>query len=96
MRKKRYHFENVNIEIPAQVDETIETLEKGSPRLNWIYVLMALIIIFLSIWLVTIYFPGNNQESLPSSQTIQNQDINQRISDLESRIDALEAANGLE
>lgn len=69
-----------------KVDETLEYLDKGSPKLNWLYITLAVAIIFLLIWLIMIMNP--NADVAPTIDTAE--EVNLQITDLESRIEVLE------
>ena len=69
-----------------KVDETLEYLDKGSPKLNWIYITLAVAIIFLLIWLIMIMNP--NADMAPTID--RSEEINLQIHDMESRIKSLE------
>ena len=76
-----------------KVDETLEYLDKGSPKLNWLYITLAVAIIFLLIWLIMIMNP--NADVAPtidrSEETnLQIHDMESRISELESKVSELE------
>jgi len=69
-----------------KVDETLEYLDKGSPKLNWLYITLAVAIIFLLIWLIMVMNP--NEDVAPTIDTAE--EINLQIQDMETRIEALE------
>lgn len=69
-----------------KVDETLEYLDKGSPKLNWLYITLAVAIIFLLIWLIMIMNP--NADVAPTID--RSEEINLQIHDMESRIKSLE------
>ena len=69
-----------------KVDETLEYLDKGSPKLNWLYITLAVAIIFLLIWLIMIMNP--NADVAPTIDTAE--EINLQIQEMETRIEALE------
>ncbi|MFW3497541.1 hypothetical protein [Aerococcus viridans] len=69
-----------------KVEETLEYLDKGSPKLNWLYITLAVAIIFLLIWLITVLSP--NEEVAPTIDTAV--EINLQIQEMETRIEALE------
>lgn len=70
-----------------KVDETLEYLDKGSPKLNWLYITLAVAIIFLLIWLIMVMNP--NEDVAPTIDTAE--EINLQIHDMESRISELES-----
>jgi len=70
-----------------KVDETLEYLDKGSPKLNWLYITLAVAIIFLLIWLIMVMNP--NEDVAPTIDTAE--EINLQITDLEIRISELES-----
>ncbi|MFW3332717.1 hypothetical protein [Aerococcus viridans] len=69
-----------------KVDETLEYLDKGSPKLNWLYITLAVAIIFLLIWLIMVMNP--NEDVAPTID--RSEEINLQIHDMESRIKSLE------
>lgn len=69
-----------------KVEETLEYLDKGSPKLNWLYITLAVAIIFLLIWLIMVMNP--NEDVAPTIDTAE--EINLQIQDMETRIEALE------
>ena len=69
-----------------KVDETLEYLDKGSPKLNWLYITLAVAIIFLLIWLIMVMNP--NEDVAPTID--RSEEINLQIQEMESRIEALE------
>lgn len=69
-----------------KVEETLEYLDKGSPKLNWLYITLAVAIIFLLIWLIMVMNP--NEDVAPTIDTAE--EIYLQITDLESRIEVLE------
>lgn len=69
-----------------KVDETLEYLDKGSPKLNWLYITLAVAIIFLLIWLIMVMNP--NADVAPTID--RSEEINLQIHDMESRIKSLE------
>lgn len=69
-----------------KVDETLEYLDKGSPKLNWLYITLAVAIIFLLIWLIMVMNP--NEDVAPTID--RSEEINLQIYDMESRIKSLE------
>ena len=69
-----------------KVDETHEYLDKGSPKLNWLYITLAVAIIFLLIWLIMVMNP--NEDVAPTID--RSEEINLQIQEMESRIEALE------
>ena len=70
-----------------KVDETLEYLDKGSPKLNWLYITLAVAIIFLLIWLIMVMNP--NEDVAPTNG--RSEEINLQIYDMESRISELES-----
>lgn len=70
-----------------KVDETLEYLDKGSPKLNWLYITLAVAIIFLLIWLIMVMNP--NEDVAPTID--RSEEINLQIYDMESRISELES-----
>ncbi|WCG37359.1 hypothetical protein PML80_07480 [Aerococcus urinaeequi] len=70
-----------------KVDETLEYLDKGSPKLNWLYITLAVAIIFLLIWLIMIMNP--NTDVAPTID--RSEEINLQIHDMETRINELES-----
>ncbi|PMC78600.1 hypothetical protein CJ191_08850 [Aerococcus viridans] len=79
-----------------KVEETLEYLDKGSPKLNWLYITLAVAIIFLLIWLITIMNP--HEDVAPTIDkteeiNIQIQEMESRIETLEGQVDNLEEAN---
>ncbi|MFV8291251.1 hypothetical protein ACNNMX_04305 [Aerococcus viridans] len=70
-----------------KVDETLEYLDKGSPKLNWLYITLAVAIIFLLIWLIMIMNP--NADVAPTID--RSEEINLQIHDMETRISELES-----
>lgn len=70
-----------------KVEETLEYLDKGSPKLNWLYITLAVAIIFLLIWLIMVMNP--NEDVAPTIDTAE--EINLQITDLEIRISELES-----
>ena len=70
-----------------KVDETLEYLNKGSPKLNWLYITLAVAIIFLLIWLIMVMNP--NEDVAPTID--RSEEINLQIYDMESRISELES-----
>lgn len=76
-----------------KVEETLEYLDKGSPKLNWLYITLAVAIIFLLIWLIMVMNP--NEDVAPTIDS--SKEINLQIQEMESRIEALEGqVNSLE
>lgn len=69
-----------------KVEETLEYLDKGSPKLNWLYITLAVAIIFLLIWLIMVMNP--NEDVAPTID--RSEEINLQIHDMESRIKSLE------
>ncbi len=69
-----------------KVEETLEYLDKGSPKLNWLYITLAVAIIFLLIWLIMIMSP--DEDVAPTIDRAE--EINLQIKEMESRIEALE------
>ncbi|MEY8370025.1 hypothetical protein AAK938_00490 [Aerococcaceae bacterium 50-4] len=69
-----------------KVEETLEYLDKGSPKLNWLYITLAVAIIFLLIWLIMVMSP--DEEVAPTIDTAE--EINLQIKDMETRIESLE------
>lgn len=79
-----------------KVEETLEYLDKGSPKLNWLYITLAVAIIFLLIWLIMVMNPNEDvAPTIDSSKEInlQIQEMESRIEALESQVDSLEEAN---
>ncbi|MFW5445395.1 hypothetical protein ACN7UQ_04160 [Aerococcus urinaeequi] len=79
-----------------KVDETLEYLDKGSPKLNWLYITLAVAIIFLLIWLIMVMNPNEDvAPTIDSSEEInlQIQEMESRIEALEGQVDSLEEAN---
>lgn len=70
-----------------KVEETLEYLDKGSPKLNWLYITLAVAIIFLLIWLIMVMNP--NEDVAPTIDS--SKEINLQIHDMESRISELES-----
>lgn len=70
-----------------KVEETLEYLDKGSPKLNWLYITLAVAIIFLLIWLIMVMNP--NEDVAPTIDS--SEEINLQIHDMESRISELES-----
>ncbi|WP_290491785.1 MULTISPECIES: hypothetical protein [unclassified Aerococcus] len=70
-----------------KVDETLEYLDKGSPKLNWLYITLAVAIIFLLIWLIMVMNP--NEDVAPTNG--RSEEINLQIQEMETRIEALES-----
>ncbi|MFE0442275.1 hypothetical protein ACFW0C_06530 [Aerococcus sp. NPDC058936] len=70
-----------------KVEETLEYLDKGSPKLNWLYITLAVAIIFLLIWLIMVMNP--NEDVAPTIDTAE--EINLQIQEMETRIEALES-----
>lgn len=79
-----------DLDIP-NVDETLETLDKGSPKLNWIYVLLAMVILFLAVWITMLMNPETSVDDGTDGQTqTEITEIQEDIESLERRIEALE------
>lgn len=79
-----------------KVEETLEYLDKGSPKLNWLYITLAVAIIFLLIWLIMVMNPNEDvAPTIDSSEEInlQIQEMESRIEALEGQVDSLEKAN---
>ena len=79
-----------------KVEETLEYLDKGSPKLNWLYITLAVAIIFLLIWLIMVMNPNEDvAPTIDSSKEInlQIQEMESRIEALEGQVDSLEEAN---
>ncbi|QOQ78793.1 hypothetical protein [Aerococcus urinaeequi] len=79
-----------------KVEETLEYLDKGSPKLNWLYITLAVAIIFLLIWLIMVMNPNEDvAPTIDSSEEInlQIQEMESRIESLEGQVDSLEEAN---
>ncbi|AMC01515.1 Uncharacterised protein [Aerococcus viridans] len=79
-----------------KVDETLEYLDKGSPKLNWLYITLAVAIIFLLIWLIMVMNP--NEDVAPTigrseEINLQIQEMETRIESLESQVESIEEAN---
>ncbi|KAA9218400.1 MULTISPECIES: hypothetical protein [Aerococcus] len=87
-KKNRSKFiddiENLNI------DETLENLDKGSPHLNWGYLLIGLIVLFLLVWGVLEIFSPNETEAHFQSQTEQIKELENKVNHLEYRVKQLE------
>lgn len=75
-----------DIEMP-NIDETLETLDKGSPKLNWIYVLLAMIIVFLTVWVIMLMNPETSDNQGPAS----GDDAQSNLTEIEADIESLEA-----
>lgn len=69
-----------------KLEEMLEYLDKGSPKLNWLYITLAVAIIFLLIWLIMVLSP--DEDVAPTVDTAE--DIQLQITDMETRIDELE------
>ncbi|MCZ0717294.1 hypothetical protein [Aerococcus kribbianus] len=84
LNQRLKNLENMDIE------KTLETLDKGSPKLNWIYVLLAMIVIFVLVWVVLTFLPGDNagEQTEYSHQEIE--ELEERVNQLEERIDVIE------
>ncbi|MFJ8450600.1 hypothetical protein ACIQ9H_00110 [Aerococcus viridans] len=79
-----------------KVEEALEYLDKGSPKLNWLYITLAVAIIFLLIWLIMVMNPNEDvAPTIDSSKEInlQIQEMESRIEALEGQVDSLEEAN---
>lgn len=77
-----------------KMDETLETLDKGSPKLNWIYVLLTMIIIFLIVWVVMLLNPeAASDQAFSDSAYTENAELEAEVESLESRIEVLEQNN---
>lgn len=73
------------------VEKTLETLDKGSPKLNWAYVLLAMAGIFIMLWLLFTLVPGEDvTETVPSSSQSQIESLQKQVETLEQRVDELE------
>lgn len=77
-------LENMNVE------QTLATLDKGSPKLNWTYLLLAMIAIFALIWIGISLIPGEDVDEYTNPNDTQIEQLEQQINDLEKRVEALE------
>lgn len=84
--RERKRLENLT------VDEALEQLDHGSPKLNWIYVILAVTAIFFIAWLVIESNP--RQDEVPPNtideMTEEISTMQEEISSLEQRISTLE------
>lgn len=79
------NLENLNVE------ETLETLDKGSPKLNWIYIILAMIGIFILVWVALTLSPNNdNPEEYPEINGEKIEQLEKKVDRLEKRVDELE------
>ncbi|MDO4680707.1 MAG: hypothetical protein Q4A55_05595 [Aerococcus sp.] len=77
------------------IEETLQSLEKGSPHLNWLYLL--LVVIFVVIVIGVVYqLTGKREENRMDEWMKQNQRIEQleeKTEFLEQRLESLESKN---
>jgi cell division protein FtsL len=77
----------------AKVDKTLAYLDKGSPKLNWLYITLAVAIIFLLVGLIMVLTPDDDtptEWAAPEELNLQISDMETRISELESKVSELE------
>lgn len=79
-------LEELNLK-DLKIDETLEQLDQGSPRLNWFYIIIGLVLVFGFCYLLIEFSP---RRDLPSAATVEQ--MSQELGRQHQQIKTLEEA----